>query len=619
MTDRREMRELASPERAREAIAGFESPAGTESIPVDRANGRVLAESVDAAIDVPGFDRASKDGYAVRASDTTAASEVDPVELRIAGRIDAGEEPDDRVDPGTAIEIATGAVLPDGADAVVMVERCEQRGETVAVERALAPGTNVMVAGSDVAAGDRALDVGTHLAPRTIGLLAAIGRETVSVRSEPTVGVLPTGDELVAPGDELAPEAGEIYDVNGTTIANAVREAGGDPVRYGILPDDEGEMRDTLSRAAAECDLLLTAGSTSAGRGDVLYRLVEADGELPIHGVTIKPGKPTIVGRYEETALVGLPGYPVSALSIFRLFVAPTLREWAGTERETTTLTGRLAVSERYDEGRHRAVPVGLVRDGAGDLLIYPVDRGSGATTSLAYADGVVEMAADTRRLDGGETVTVELFSTADRPPELLAVGERDPGFLTAIEGIERTRYRTPGSVGGDRWLADGIADVAVLTGDPPTGPAVETLGRWTREWGLLLADEVDVESVVALADGDYRFVNRSRDSGLRDAFEAAIDRCEDPPAVRDGITGYGVETQGIESPARRIERASADAGLGLATTADRRDLGFRRLGAQSVSIVAASDRVDKPTVTRLAERLDDERLFEGLTGYAVD
>jgi len=619
MTDRREMRELASPERAREAIAGFESPDGTESIPVERASGRVLAESVDAAIDVPGFDRASKDGYAVRASDTTGAGEVDPVELRIAGRIDAGEKPDVPVESGTAIEIATGAVLPDGADAVVMVERCAERDGTVAIGRAVAPGANVMTAGSDVAAGDRALTAGTLLAPRTVGLLAAIGRETVPVRSEPIVGVLPTGDELVAPGDELAPEAGEIYDVNGTTIANAVREAGGDPVRYGILPDDEAEMRDTLSRAAAECDLLLTAGSTSAGSGDVLYRLVEADGELTIHGVTIKPGKPTIVGRYEGTPLVGLPGYPVSALSIFRLFVAPILREWTGADREATTLTGRLAISERYDEGRHRAVPVGIVRDGDGDLLVYPVDRGSGATTSLAYADGVVEMAADTRLLEVGEIVTVESFSTADRPPELLAVGEHDPGFLTAIEGIERTRYRTPGSAGGQRWLADGIADVAVVTGEISDGSAVETLGSWTREWGLLVADEVDVDGVAPLADGDYRFVNRSRDSGLRDAFEAAIDGCEDPSAVRDGITGYGVETQGIESPARRIARGDADVGLGLAATAARMDIGFRRLGAQSVSIVAASDRVDKPTVTRLAERLDDEKLFEGLTGYAVD
>ncbi|WP_135661951.1 molybdopterin biosynthesis protein [Halorhabdus rudnickae] len=619
MTDRREMRELVTPARAREAIGNFEAPAGTETVRVERASGRVLAEPIDAGIDVPGFDRASMDGYAVRARETAGAGEMDPIELRVVDRLAAGERPETAVEAGTAVEIATGAVLPEGADAVVMIERCEARGETVAVERAVAPGANVMSAGSDVAAGDRALSAGTRLAPRTIGLLAAIGRETVPVRTAPTVGILPTGDELVAPGSELSPAEGEIYDVNGTTLANAVRETGGEPLRYGILPDDESEMRETLSRAAAECDLLLTAGSTSAGSGDVLYRLVEANGELTIHGVSIKPGKPTIVGRYDGTPLVGLPGYPVSALSIFRLLVGPTLREWAGTDRDAATVTGRLARTERYDEGRHRAVPVGLVRDGSDDLLVYPVDRGSGATTSLAYADGVVEMAADTRRLDAGETVTVELFSTSDRPPELLAVGERDPGFLAAIDGIDRTRYRTLGSTGGQRWLADGIADVAVVTGENSFESTAETLGCWTREWGLLLADGIDVDGVAALADGDYRFVNRSRGSGLQEAFEAVIDGSDDPEGIREKIDGYGIGTHGIESAARRIERGSADVGLGLATTADRLGLGFQGLGVQPVSVFAAADRVEKPAVGRLADRLDDERLFEGLTGYAVD
>jgi len=618
MSDRREMRELASPERAREAIAAFDPPDGTETVPIERASGRVLAESIDATLDVPGFDRASMDGYAVRAADTTGASEVDPVELRVVDRLAAGERPVEGVECGTAIEVATGAVLPDGADAVVMVERCTERAETVAVGTALAPGSNVMPAGSDVAAGDRALSAGTRLAPRTVGLLAAIGRETVPVRAKPTVGILPTGDELVAPGDALAHGAGEIYDVNGTTLANAVRETGAKPVRYGILRDDEDAMAETLSRAAAECDLLLTAGSTSAGSGDVLYRLVEANGALSIHGVAIKPGKPTIVGRYDGTPLVGLPGYPVSALSIFRLFVAPALREWTGTDRTATTVTGRLAVAERYDEGRHRAVPVGLVRDGSGDLLVHPVDRGSGATTSLAYADGVVEMAADTRRLEDGGTVTVDLFSTDDRPPALLAVGERDPGFLRAIEGIDRTRYLTPGAAGGERSLADGIADVAVVVGNGPTGEDTETLGRWTREWGLVVAEGSGIDGIETLATGTHRFVTRTRESGLRGAFEDAIDEADDPTSVREGIDGYAVETQGVESPARRVEGGDADAGLGLAVTAERFDLGFVRLGVQRVTALAPTDRIEKPAVTRLADRLETDACFDGLTGYAV-
>ena len=618
MSDRREMRELASPECAREAIAAFEPPSGTEQVPIERASGRVLAEPIDATLDVPGFDRASMDGYAVRASDTIDASEVDPVELAIVDRLGAGERPDTAVEAEAAIEIATGAVLPDGADAVVMVERCADRGDTVAVEQAVAPGTNVMAAGSDVAAGDRALSAGTRLASRTVGLLAAIGHETVPVRAKPTVGILPTGDELVAPGNPLAHEAGEIYDVNGTTLASAVRDAGGEPVRYGILRDDEDAMAETLSTAATECDLLLTAGSTSAGSGDVLYRLVEDGGALTIHGVAIKPGKPTIVGRYDGTPLVGLPGYPVSAQSIFRLFVEPTIRAWTGTDRDATTVTGRLAVAQRYDEGRHRALPVGLVRDGNDELVVYPVDRGSGATTSLAYADGVVEMDADTRRLDAGRSVTVDLFSTDDRPPALLAVGERDPGFLRAIEGIDRTRYLTPGSAGGVRSLADGVADVAVVTGEPPTGPDRATIGQWTREWGLILADGCEIDGIAALAESTHRFVNRSRGSGLRNAFEDAIDGYDDPEAVREAIDGYGIETQGVESPARRVARGTAEVGLGLAVTADRMALDFHRLGVQQVTAVAAGGRRGKAAVDRLADSIDN-RAFDGLAGYAVE
>jgi len=620
MTDRREMRDLVAPERARALIEAFDAPDRSETVSLDDATGRVLAESVGTSMDVPGFDRASKDGYALRAADTTGAGETDPVELSVAGSVAAGERPDCRVDPGTAVEIATGAVLPSGADAVVMIERCEPREGNVAVERAVAPGANVMAAGSDLAAGDRALSAGTRLAPRTLGLLAAIGRESITVRARPRVAVISTGKELVEPGATLDHGAGQIYDVNGTTLAAAVRAAGGEPADFGTVGDDEAAIRETLERAAADCDLLLTSGSTSAGSGDVLYRIVEADGELSIHGVAIKPGKPTIVGRYNGTPLVGLPGYPVSALSIFRLLVAPTLRSWAGTEREADTVTARLAVEQRYAEGRHRALPVGLVVDGAGDRLAYPVDRGSGATTSLAYADGVVEMAADVRVLSAGEAVTVERFSTADRIPSLLAVGESDPGFRAAIAGIDATRYRSIGTADGRRWLTDGIADVAVLAGDADVEDDT-ILGSWTREWGLVLGvdetgDPVDVETLSALASGEYRLVTRDRSAGLRDAFEAAIER-ENGDVDPTSLSTMAV--QGVESPARRVARGDADAGVALRATATDLDLPFLSLGSQQMRVVVAPDRRSKPSVETLAETLADGEFLAHLPGYAAD
>ena len=242
--DHKEFRDLTSPEAAREAIRSLSLSGGPERVPLDEATGRVLAERIDAELDVPGFDRSSLDGYALRAADTVGADEADPAELSLVGTVHAGSEPDVAVEAGEAVEISTGAVLPDGADAMVPVERTdrppspdasddsERTGETVLVRTSVAPGDNVMFAGADVAAGERAIGPGTELAPRDIGLLSALGVETVPVRAPPRVGIVSTGDELVPPGEELHSERGEIYDVNSYAIAAAVEDAGGEAVRY---------------------------------------------------------------------------------------------------------------------------------------------------------------------------------------------------------------------------------------------------------------------------------------------------------------------------------------------------------------------------------------------------
>jgi len=385
--DRRQFRDLASPAEAREAIAALDLTPETETVPLDEARGRVLAERIDAELDVPGFDRASMDGYAVRARDTFGADEADPVVLDRIGAVHAGAEPDVEVTEGTCAEISTGAVMPPGADAVVMVERTDEVEDGVAVRTAVAPGDSVMVAGADVAAGSRALGPGTLLTPREIGLLSALGVDAVPVRGTPTVGIVSTGDELVRPGDDLHSAAGQIYDVNSYTIAAGVEEAGGEAVLYPHAGDDYDEMERLLVEAADECDLVLSSGSTSASAVDVIYRVIEEEGELLLHGVSVKPGKPMLIGRLDESsrashsAYVGLPGYPVSALTIFRTFVAPAIRSAAGLPApQTATVEGRMAMQERYSEGRTRLMPVGLVDDGAGDTLVYPVDKGSGAT-----------------------------------------------------------------------------------------------------------------------------------------------------------------------------------------------------------------------------------------------
>ncbi|TKX74105.1 molybdopterin biosynthesis protein [Halorubrum sp. GN11_10-6_MGM] len=642
MSDRKEFRDLATPEAARDAIASLDLSPAPETVPLREARGRVLAERVDAAIDVPGFDRASMDGYAVRARDTFGADEADPAELDLVGAVHAGAAPDVTVEPGTCAEISTGAVMPDGADAVVMVERTDEidggnddaaaDGEPsrIAVRTSVAPGDHVMTAGTDIAAGARALGPGTRLTPREIGLLSALGVDEVPVEGRPRVGIVSTGDELVRPGEAIEPDRGEIYDVNSTTIAAGVEEAGGEPVLYPHAGDDYDEMERLLRRAADECDLVLSSGSTSASAVDVIYRVIEARGDLLLHGVAVKPGKPMLVGRLDrtdeadasrgsESAYIGLPGYPVSALTIFRTFVAPAIREAAGQpEPATATVEGRMGVGERYGEGRMRLMPVGLLdldggATGAGDdrPLVYPVDKGSGATTSLVEADGVVAVDPDTEYLDAGETVAVDLFSPDVRPPTLLGVGEDDPALNRLLDRLDNPRYLAVGSREGLRRLRDGVPDVAVTAGPTDRDVDAEELGGWSREWGLVVPDG-NPESVTGLADlvdRDLRFRNRPTVSGLRRGLDAALDdlageRDTDRRALAERIDGYGRTAKAFESPVRAVVAGDADAGLGLRETADRLGCDFVPLGEQSVVVRAAAERVDREPVAALSSAL---------------
>ncbi|PSP41375.1 molybdopterin biosynthesis protein [Halobacteriales archaeon QH_10_70_21] len=642
---RKEFRDLAPPAEAREAIASLDLRPDDETVPLREARGRVLAERVDAELDVPGFDRASVDGYAVQAADTFGADEADPARLELVGEVHAGAEPAVEVGEGECAEVSTGAVLPPGADAVVMVERTDRDGDDVLARTALAPGGRVMFAGADVAAGERALGPGTVLTAREIGLLSALGVDSVPVRGRPTVGVISTGDELVRPGEELHSDAGEIYDVNSYTTATAVEEAGGEARLYPHAGDDYDAMEDVLREAAEECDLVLSSGSTSASAVDVIYRVVEESGELLLHGVAVKPGKPMLVGRLgvseprsdgsedEQSessggsAYVGLPGYPVSALTIFRTFVAPAIREAAGLpDPGTATVEGSMAVRERYSEGRLRYMPAGLVTDGDGETLVYPVDKGSGATTSLVEADGVVAVPPDVEYLEAGETVSVQLFSPDVRPPVLFGAGEDDPALSRLLDRVDRPRYLGVGSRQGLRRLRDGVTDVAVVTGATDPDGATE-LGAWRREWGLVVPDgnPHDLGCVADLVDREVRFVNRTTDSGLRTTLGNAVAALADERGVDrhdlvEAIDGFEFAVRAHESPARKVLAGTADAGLGLRATAESLGMGFVPCGEERVRVFAAEDRAEKPGVRRLEAAISSMgAVADELAGYRVE
>ncbi|SDJ35440.1 molybdopterin biosynthesis protein [Natronorubrum texcoconense] len=652
--ERKEFRDLASPAAAREAIDSLSLEAGIDRVSLEDARGRVLVARLDAELDVPGFDRASLDGYALRARDTFGADEADPARLEVVGAVHAGEHPDVELEDGQAAEISTGAVMPDGADAMVPVERTDRvddmsterassaerssannraaeprdDGETastdetdgdgaddVLVRTSVTPGDNVMFAGADVAAGERALGPGTRITPRDIGLLSALGIDEVPVRGRPTVGIVSTGDELVRPGGDLESERGEIYDVNSYTIAAGVEDAGGEAVLYPHAGDEQDEMERILREAAEDCDLVLSSGSTSASAVDVIYRVIEEQGELLLHGVSVKPGKPMLVGRLQGSAYIGLPGYPVSAMMVFRTFVAPAIRAAAGLpEPKAATVSGWMARQERYGEGRLRLMPVGLVQNADDEPLVYPVDKGSGATTSLAEADGVVEVGPETDYLEEDEPVTVQLFSPDVRPPTLLGVGEDDPTLNRLLDRLENPRYLSVGSRPGLRRLREGVPDVAVVAGPTDRELEAEELGVWSREWGLVVrpGNPDGVEELADLVDRDLRFVNRTTDSGLRSSLEAAVDdlaadRDGSPHDLREAIDGFDLGLRAHESPARKVISGDADVGLGLRETAERLDLAFVSLGEQPVRVLANPDRTGKASVRELEAVLEDE------------
>jgi putative molybdopterin biosynthesis protein len=616
---RREFRDLASPATAREALDELDLSGATETVPLVEASGHSLAERVDAGIDVPGFDRAAMDGFAVRAADTFGATERDPVTLPVVDTVHAGSEPERAVEPDEAVQVATGAVMPDGADTVVPVERTVEGDESVDITSAVAPGDSVMPRGADIAAGDRALGPGTHLGPRHVGLLAALGRERVQIRAPPQVAVVSTGDELVQPGDPLRSAAGQIYDVNSHSIAAAVEATGADAGRYTPAADDEAALRETLRTAAAETDLLLTSGSTSAGTADMLYRLVEETGEILVHGVAIKPGRPLLVGRVFGTPYVGLPGYPVSALSVFRTFVAPRLRAAGGVpEPATAEHEARLATRVRYDGGRLRLLPVGLVTDGDGGAVAYAPAKGSGATTTLVETDGVVRMEPETALLSAGNQVTVERFD--DTPiPQFLPVGDPDPAFSALLDGMDATRHLTLAPDDARRWFDDRIPDVLVAApttvDDPLDG---STLARWTREWGLVVDPNSEIASLDDLLAGDCRFVNLTDSLALRHALDERLAALTDDP---DAIDGYHRELPGIASGVRSVADGRADAALGLRAAATTHDLDFVSLGHQPIVVRANPDRTAKESVQAFRRLISEELpdVLDGLPGYDAE
>ncbi len=463
-------KKLVTVEEAKRILSEMKIKADIVDLRITEAVNRVLAEDILAPIPLPPFTRASMDGYAVISESTTGASETSPVYLRVTGSVSPGSVPELVVGEGEAVEISTGAVMPEGADAVVMVEYTEKKDGIVRIKRAAGKWENVMKVGSDISEGSLIFKKGTRIDGIKIGVLAGLGIERVKVWRL-RIGLFSTGDEVIDISQTISP--GKIYDINSYSLYSILKNAGVDPFILGNIPDEYDILKERLCEESENYDMLITSGSTSAGKGDLLYRVIDEEGELLIHGVQIKPGKPFLAGIVNNTPVIGLPGYPASALMTFHELVMPMIRKSMGEKWKGWKVKGRI-LRKIVSEGRRQLYPVFVVRD-----MIFPVDKGSGAITSLSEANGYIEIPEGEEVVDKGSEREVRLFTPCTG--DVIVVGE---DVLHMVESDYIVKYIVSGAEKTMGMMIGGEPDIAVIPSDFDEGFEDHIAGKIEVDWG---------------------------------------------------------------------------------------------------------------------------------------
>lgn len=591
------------------------APLPAENVPLSQALGRVLAEDVRSEVDVPGFDRSNMDGFAVRAEDTFGASEEEPVRLRLNDEtIPTGVAPRREVGPASATTIATGGMLPRGADAVVPVEFTDVEGDELIVRRARVPGAAVSFAGTDIGVGETLLFRGARLTSRETGVLAAIGRDRVEVVRRPVVAILSTGDEIVQPGEAMRP--GLVYDSNGRILADAVAELGGEPRFMGAFRDDHAVLRDALARALAEADLVLLSGGTSKGEGDLNSRVVEElDPGILVHGVALKPGKPICLAASGTRPVVILPGFPTSAVFTFHEFVAPVIRELGGRAPEhRQTRTAALARKTVSERGRLEYLLVGLVKRADGGLAAWPMGKGSGSVTAFSRADGFVRIPRNTEIVDAGAEVEVTLIGHELEVADLVVIGSHCVGLDLIAGALAQEAFLVKilavGSQAGLAAVRRGECDLAPIhLLDPETdvynepflkggsGPELRLLRGYGRRQGIVTRSDESRDISELLEDPALRMVNRNRGSGTRILIDELLGERRPP--------GYAYEPRSHFAVAAAVAQKRADWGLTIETVAKYAALRFRPLRTEHYDFVIPADRWERPPVQALRRLLE--------------
>jgi len=380
----------------------------SELVSLTNACGRILYHDIISDENVPNFNRSTVDGYAVRASDTFGCSESIPAILNVISEVMMGEAADVDIGSGDCVIVSTGGALPKSADAVVMVEHSEDYGDNlVGIQKAVAPANNVVFNGDDVRVGQKVLSAGTLLTPYDIGALAALGYDEVEVYVRPVVGIISTGDELVP--TSAKPTSGQVRDINTPMLITAINCFGGKAVDFGIIKDDEQAIRTAVLNAIKTCDICLISGGSSAGARDMTARVIESEGELLLHGIAMKPGKPTILGVIQGKPVYGLPGHPVAAYMVTELFVRPLIDKLTKSKTKHRSTVAQL--SEALSSNHGRAEYIAVTLDDSKDVMIATPIRGkSGLITSLSEVDGYICVPRDCEGLAKSEIVKVVYF-----------------------------------------------------------------------------------------------------------------------------------------------------------------------------------------------------------------
>ncbi len=561
-----------------------------ESVSLSEARGRVTAEPVWAKVTSPHYDSAAMDGVAVRSRDTVGATETAPLRLKV------GEQ---------AIWLDTGDPMPPGYDAVIMIEAVHETDDSaIEITSPAAPYQHVRPLGEDIVATELVLPENHRLRPVDLGACAAAGITEISVRKRPTVAVIPTGTELVPAGSVLKP--GDVVEFNSLTLAGMVEESGGEADRWPSVPDDYDEIKAAVSHGAQEHDIVVINAGSSAGSEDYTAKVVEELGQLLVHGVALRPGHPVVLGVVDDTPVLGIPGYAVSAALTCEIFVKPLIERKLGVvtaERHKINATMTRKVLSPIGEDEFLRVRLGRVGD---KLVATPVQRGAGVIMSLVRADGLVTIPRFSEGVSDGQEVTVELLRPENEiEGTIVAIGSHDPtldlltSHLNRIHSDRSLASSNIGSLGGLMALNRGEAHLAgshLL--DEETGEynltyvrryvksrAVVVMNLVQRTQGLMVpkGNPAKVTSLADLREDGVKFINRQRGSGTRMLLDYMLKQ-EDIPAER--ISGYDREEYTHMAVAAAVAGGRADAGLGVLSAARALDLDFVPLQTEQYDLV---------------------------------